>query len=155
MPDLENHMLLLTVVAFCLWLGLLATCRVVGAPLAGIIAAVMSWAGVALSLTWVVDLLRRARLWPDVHFEFDRYAIRRDQTTVLEQNATGLKANPRARLLYRVTAVEPRARGITGDGRITVATTIPDSKVRAATTWIAGAIPTASATRPESSAPTA
>jgi hypothetical protein len=64
MPDLENRILILALVAFWLWLGLLPTCRLARVPLAGFIAAILSWGSAALSLPWVVAVLQQRGLWP-------------------------------------------------------------------------------------------
>lgn len=64
MANVAGHITVLTVVAFWLWLSLLSVLRRVRVPMAALIAAILSWVGAALSLTFIVSLLQRVRLWP-------------------------------------------------------------------------------------------
>lgn len=64
MADLASRIVVLTLIAFCLWTGLLWMLRRVPRPLAGIFAAVLSWAVASASLAWVVAALRSAGFWP-------------------------------------------------------------------------------------------
>ena len=64
MTNLASELVVLTGLAFCLWLAILSTLRGVNVPLAGVIAAVLSWAGATLSLAWTVELLQRTGHWP-------------------------------------------------------------------------------------------
>ncbi len=64
MADLVSQLLMLIVLAFCLWLGLLSTLRRMSVPLPGFVAAVLSWAAAVLSIVWTIDVLRRTGGWP-------------------------------------------------------------------------------------------
>ena len=64
MADLVSQLLMLIVLAFCLWLGLLSTVRRMSVPLAGFVAAVLSWAVATLSIVRAADVLRRTGYWP-------------------------------------------------------------------------------------------
>ncbi len=64
MADLVSQILVLILLAFCLWLGLLSTFRRVNIPLAGFVAALLSWAVATLSAAWTIDVLRRIGYWP-------------------------------------------------------------------------------------------
>jgi hypothetical protein len=66
MGDLAGRLLVLTLSAFCLWTGLLWMLRRVDRPLAGILAAVLSWAVASAALAWVVTALQHTGLWPPV-----------------------------------------------------------------------------------------
>jgi hypothetical protein len=63
MADLVSQILVLIVLAFCLSLGLLSTFRRMSVPLAGFVAAVVSWAVAMLSIVWTIDVLRRTGNW--------------------------------------------------------------------------------------------
>lgn len=64
MADLGSRIVVLALVAFCLWIVLLTVLRGVNRPLAGLLAAVLSWAVAGVSAAWVIAVLRRAGLWP-------------------------------------------------------------------------------------------
>lgn len=64
MADLESQILVLTVVAFCLWVSLLWPLQRMSGRLAGLIAAVLSWVGASVSAEWIVAVLRRSGFWP-------------------------------------------------------------------------------------------
>ncbi|MBI4636495.1 MAG: hypothetical protein HY727_09125 [Candidatus Rokubacteria bacterium] len=64
MADLGGQMLVLIVIAFCLWLGLLSLFRRANVPLAGFVAALLSWAVATLLLAWTIEVLRRTGYWP-------------------------------------------------------------------------------------------
>ncbi len=64
MADLASRLVVLTLSAFCLWTGLLWMLRRVNRPLAGILAAVVSWAVASAALAWVVTVLRHTGWWP-------------------------------------------------------------------------------------------
>ncbi len=61
-----SQILVLTVVAFWFWLGLLWMLRKLNGrgSVAVVVAAILSWVGATASLAWVVAVLRRAGLWP-------------------------------------------------------------------------------------------
>lgn len=63
MPSLLTQILVLSALAFFLWLGLLSTFRRARIPLAGVMAAIVSWAIATMSLAWTLDVLRRIH-WP-------------------------------------------------------------------------------------------
>jgi membrane-anchored protein YejM (alkaline phosphatase superfamily) len=64
MADITSQILVLIVLAFCLWLGLLLTFRWMKMPLASFLAAVLSWAVATLSIAWTIDVLRGSGHWP-------------------------------------------------------------------------------------------
>jgi len=64
MTDLASQILVLIVLAFCLWMGLLSAFRRVNIPLAGFVAALLSWVVATLSVAWTIDVLRRTGHWP-------------------------------------------------------------------------------------------
>ena len=62
--EIASRIVVLAVVAFCLWLIFLSMFRRLGHAAAGLVAAVLSWAAASVSVAWVVDALRRSGLWP-------------------------------------------------------------------------------------------
>ncbi len=64
MEDLGSQILVLTAVAFCLWIGLLWPLQKLSARRAGVIAALLSWVGASVSAEWIVAVLRRSGFWP-------------------------------------------------------------------------------------------
>jgi|SoiMethySBSTD1v2_1073268.scaffolds.fasta_scaffold4412112_1 uncharacterized transporter YbjL len=62
--ELASRLLVVTVLAFALWLVLLRLLGRVGYPLGGIIAAVLSWGGASAVAGWVVGVLQRSGHWP-------------------------------------------------------------------------------------------
>lgn len=64
MAELGSRIVVVALLAFCLWIGLLTLLRGVNRPLAGVLAAVLSWAVASASAAWVIAVLRRAGLWP-------------------------------------------------------------------------------------------
>ena len=55
---LVSKMIVLSALAFLFWLGLLPTFSRVRMPLAGVIAAIASWAIATMSLAWTLHVLR-------------------------------------------------------------------------------------------------
>jgi hypothetical protein len=64
MAELASRLLVLTVVAFCLWVVLLRALRRVSPPISGIVAALVSWGGASVAAGWIVAILRRTGYWP-------------------------------------------------------------------------------------------
>lgn len=64
MSDLGSEIIALTSVAFCVWIGLLWLFRRVRHPLAGVIAAVLSWAAAGLWAESLIAMLKQNGLWP-------------------------------------------------------------------------------------------
>jgi hypothetical protein len=62
--DLASQIVVLTALAFVLWLALLWPLRKMDGGAAGLIAAVLSWVGASASAGWLVTWLRHARFWP-------------------------------------------------------------------------------------------
>ena len=62
--DLASQIIVLTAIAFCFWIGLLWSLRRIHGRMAGVIAAVLSWAGASASAAWFVEVLRRTGFWP-------------------------------------------------------------------------------------------
>ncbi len=58
MPALATKITVLSTVAFVLWLGLLPTFYRARMPLAGVVAAIASWAIATMSLAWTLHALR-------------------------------------------------------------------------------------------------
>ena len=55
---LATNMIVLSALAFFLWLGLLPALSRMRMPLAGVIAAIASWAIATMSLAWTLHVLR-------------------------------------------------------------------------------------------------
>ena len=64
MGDLASRLVVLVAVAFAVWLCLLVTFRRLPGPLAGLLAALLSWGVASVSAAWVVAVLQQDRLWP-------------------------------------------------------------------------------------------
>ena len=62
--DLASRVLVLVAVAFVAWLWLLLVFRRLQQPVAGVLAAVLSWALASLSAPWIVDALQQHHVWP-------------------------------------------------------------------------------------------
>jgi len=62
--DLASRIIVLTAVAFCLWIGLMWSFRRVHGRVPGLVAAALSWAGASASAAWFVEVLKHARFWP-------------------------------------------------------------------------------------------
>jgi hypothetical protein len=62
--DLASRIVLVVTVSFGLWIALLLVLRPMKGPVAGFLAAVLSWAGASLSARWLVAILRHTRFWP-------------------------------------------------------------------------------------------
>jgi hypothetical protein len=62
--DLASRLVVLVAVAFGVWLCLLVLFRRLPAPLAGLLAALLSWGLASVSAAWVVGVLQHHRLWP-------------------------------------------------------------------------------------------
>ncbi len=64
MGDLANRVVVLVAVAFIAWPCFLLLFRRLHGPLAGVLAALLSWAVASASTAWVIGALQRHRLWP-------------------------------------------------------------------------------------------
>ena len=64
LADLPSRLLVLVVIAFAVWLGLLLTFRRLPSPVAGLHAALLSWAVASMSAPWVVGALQHHHVWP-------------------------------------------------------------------------------------------
>lgn len=64
MAELASRLVVVTVVAFCLWVVLLRLFRRLSSPLLGIVAAILSWGAASMAADWIVAMLRRGGLWP-------------------------------------------------------------------------------------------
>jgi hypothetical protein len=62
--DLASRIVVITVVAFGLWVVLLLTLRRLTHPLDGLVAAGLSWLGASVVTGWIVEFLQRAGFWP-------------------------------------------------------------------------------------------
>ena len=62
--DAASRMLVLAGVAFVAWLWLLLAFRRIGPPVAGLLAALLSWALASVSAPWIVDALQHHHVWP-------------------------------------------------------------------------------------------
>jgi hypothetical protein len=64
MEDLASRLLVLVVIAFVAWVWLLLLFRRIAEPVAGVLAALLSWALAGLSAPWIVDALQQRHVWP-------------------------------------------------------------------------------------------
>ena len=62
--DSVSRVLVLVGVAFVAWVWLLMVFRRMGPPVAGLLAALLSWALASLSAPWIVDVLQHHHVWP-------------------------------------------------------------------------------------------
>jgi hypothetical protein len=62
--DLGSRIVVVAAVSFGLWIALLRILRPVSAPVAGFLAALLSWVGACLSARWLIAMLRHTRFWP-------------------------------------------------------------------------------------------
>jgi hypothetical protein len=64
MDNLASQVLVLVTVAFVMWVSLLLLLRRVQEPMAGLLAAVLSWALASVSVPWLVNALQQQHVWP-------------------------------------------------------------------------------------------
>jgi hypothetical protein len=64
MAELVSRLLIVTVMAFGLWLVLLVLFRRPSSTIFGLVAAIVSWGGASLAVGWIVPMLQRSGLWP-------------------------------------------------------------------------------------------
>jgi len=64
MGNLVSQLLVLVIVAFVVWVWLLLLLRRVQEPMAGLLAALLSWALASVCVPWVVDALQHHHVWP-------------------------------------------------------------------------------------------
>ena len=64
MADLASRLVVVTTVAFCLWIVLLVVFRRMSSPILGLVAAILSWGGASVAAGWIVTMLRRGGFWP-------------------------------------------------------------------------------------------
>ena len=64
MSDFGSEIFTLVTIAFCLWIGLLWLFRRVRHPLAGVLAALLSWAAAGLWAESLITVLKHNGLWP-------------------------------------------------------------------------------------------
>jgi hypothetical protein len=62
--DLASRLVVLVAVAFVAWLCLLVLFRRLQEPVAGLLAALLSWALASMSAPWVVGALQNHHVWP-------------------------------------------------------------------------------------------
>jgi hypothetical protein len=61
-----SRAVVLVAVAFVAWLWLLIAFRRIGPPVAGLLAALLSWALASVSTPWIVGALQQHHVWPFV-----------------------------------------------------------------------------------------
>ena len=64
MQNFASQLLVLVTVAFVVWVWLLLLLRRAPASVAGLLAALLSWALASVSVPWVVDALQQHHVWP-------------------------------------------------------------------------------------------
>jgi hypothetical protein len=64
MPSLATQIVMLIGIAFYFWLGLLSIFHRANIPLAGFVAAALSWVIATMSLGWALHVLRLTGHWP-------------------------------------------------------------------------------------------
>ena len=64
MDHLASQLLVLVTVAFVVWVSLLLLLRPVHEPMAGVVAALLSWALASASVPWLVGALQHHHVWP-------------------------------------------------------------------------------------------
>jgi len=64
MGDLPSRVLVLVVVAFVSWVWLSLVFRRLAEPVAGLLAALLSWALASVSSPWVIEALQHHHAWP-------------------------------------------------------------------------------------------
>lgn len=64
LEDLTSRLLVLVTLAFIAWVTLLIALRRAPGPVAGLLAALLSWALASAFVPWLVDALQRYHAWP-------------------------------------------------------------------------------------------
>ena len=64
LEDLTSRLLVLVALAFIAGITLLVALRRVPGPVAGLVAALLSWALASAFVPWLVDALQRHHAWP-------------------------------------------------------------------------------------------
>ena len=64
MENLASQLLVLVIVAFVVWVSLLVLLHRIQEPIAGVLAALLSWALASVCVPWVVGALQQHHVWP-------------------------------------------------------------------------------------------
>jgi hypothetical protein len=64
LEELASRLLVLVTIAFIAWVSLLIALRRVPGPVAGLLAALLSWALASAFVPWLIDALQRYHAWP-------------------------------------------------------------------------------------------